>query len=60
VVRLHAGAAPPTVETLGEHLLAAGLSKRKLPERVEVVASFPRTESGKIVKRALRDRYVTR
>ena len=33
------------------------LSKRKLPEHVEVVDDFPRTASGKIVKRVLRDRF---
>jgi non-ribosomal peptide synthetase component E (peptide arylation enzyme) len=38
------------------HLTARGLSRRKLPERLEVVADFPRTASGKIVKRALRER----
>jgi len=38
------------------HLLARGLSKRKLPERVAVVDDFPRTASGKVLKRALRER----
>jgi len=41
------------------HLLARGLSKRKLPERVAVVDDFPRTASGKVLKRALRDRVVS-
>jgi non-ribosomal peptide synthetase component E (peptide arylation enzyme) len=40
-----------------EFLLAQGLSKRKLPERLEVVDDFPRAASGKIVKRALRTRF---
>jgi len=33
-----------------------GLSKRKLPERVAVLDDFPRTASGKVLKRALRER----
>jgi cyclohexanecarboxylate-CoA ligase len=57
VLRLRPGAAAPDVATLGEHLLAAGLSKRKLPERVELLADFPRTDSGKVAKRRLRERF---
>lgn len=57
VLRVRPGFAAPTVETLGTHLLAAGLSKRKLPERVEIVDTLPRTESGKILKRELTRRY---
>jgi cyclohexanecarboxylate-CoA ligase len=60
VLRLRPGAAAPDVSELGRHLLAAGLSKRKLPERVEVVGDFPRTDSGKVAKRALRERLVPR
>ncbi len=56
VLRLRAGAAPPTLADVATHLTARGLSRRKLPERVEVVEEFPRTASGKIVKRALRER----
>jgi len=56
VLRLRPGARPPTLAEVGEHLTAGGLSRRKLPERLEVVADFPRTASGKIVKRALRER----
>jgi cyclohexanecarboxylate-CoA ligase len=56
VVRLRPGAAPPTLAGVAEHLTAQGLSRRKLPERLEVVDDFPRTASGKIVKRVLRER----
>jgi cyclohexanecarboxylate-CoA ligase len=56
IVRVRPGAPAPTLDDLTSHLLAAGLSKRKLPERLELVDDFPRTASGKIVKRALRDR----
>jgi cyclohexanecarboxylate-CoA ligase len=54
-VRLRPNAASPTLAQLSDHLLAQGLSKRKLPERLEVVADFPRTSSGKILKRVLRE-----
>jgi cyclohexanecarboxylate-CoA ligase len=54
VVRLRKGADAPSLAQLCEHLLACGLSKRKLPERLRVVTEFPRTASGKILKLALR------
>jgi 2,3-dihydroxybenzoate-AMP ligase len=43
-----------TVETLGAHLLPQGLARYKLPERVEVVTSFPLTNVGKVSKKDLR------
>jgi cyclohexanecarboxylate-CoA ligase len=58
VLRLRPGAASPTLADLTAHLLAQGLSKRKLPERLTVVDDFPRAPSGKIVKRTLRDRLL--
>ncbi len=51
VLRLRPGARPPTLAELAEQLTARGLSRQKLPERLEVVADF----RGKIVKRALRE-----
>jgi len=56
VLRLRAGSGAPSLDDVTRHLLARGLSKRKLPERVAVVDDFPRTASGKVLKRALRDR----
>jgi cyclohexanecarboxylate-CoA ligase len=56
VVRARSGTAPPSLAGLADLLLARGLSRRKLPERLLVVDDFPRTASGKIVKRALRER----
>ncbi|WP_283139232.1 AMP-binding protein [Rhizohabitans arisaemae] len=44
----------PTVAELGEFLLAEGLAKFKLPERVEIVDDLPRTKVGKVSKRDLR------
>ncbi len=52
---LEDGAAPLTVETLGAHLLARGLAKYKLPERVEVVPALPLTNVGKVAKNRLRE-----
>ncbi|MER6767385.1 MULTISPECIES: AMP-binding protein [Amycolatopsis] len=52
---LEDGAPPLTVETLGAHLLARGLAKYKLPERVEVVPALPLTNVGKVAKNRLRE-----
>jgi len=57
VVRVRPRARPPTLAEVADHLTAGGLSRRKLPERLELVRDFPRTPSGKIVKRALRERF---
>jgi acyl-CoA synthetase (AMP-forming)/AMP-acid ligase II len=43
-----------TLESLRAHLVAQGLARFKLPERLEVRTSFPRTASGKVQKAALR------
>jgi len=56
VLRVRPGHDAPSLADLGAHLRAAGLSTRKVPERIEVVAEFPRTASGKIVKRDLQRR----
>ena len=56
VLRIRPGATAPDLAELCQFLLDAGLSKRKLPERLETVTDFPRTDSGKILKRAVRDR----
>jgi cyclohexanecarboxylate-CoA ligase len=57
VLRLRAGAAAPALPEVTGFLEQRGLSRRKLPERLEVVDDFPRTPSGKIVKRMLRERF---
>lgn len=41
--------------TLVEHLLAQGLSKELLPERLEILDELPRSSGGKIAKGRLRD-----
>jgi cyclohexanecarboxylate-CoA ligase len=60
VVRVAPDVPPPTLATLCAHLAAAGLSRRKLPERLALVDALPRTASGKVMKRALRDRIAGR
>ncbi len=57
---LEDGAPPLTVETLGAHLLARGLAKYKLPERVEVVPALPLTNVGKVAKNRLREDVQTK
>jgi cyclohexanecarboxylate-CoA ligase len=49
------GDAPPTLDALAEHVIAAGLARFKRPERLELRAELPRTPSGKVQKGPLRD-----
>ncbi|EIV91846.1 class I adenylate-forming enzyme family protein [Frankia sp. QA3] len=49
-------AAPPALAQLCEHLLAGGLNKRKLPERLEIVDALPRNAMGKVSLPDLRRR----
>lgn len=44
-----------TFDAMIEHLMASGMSKTYLPEKLEMVDEFPRTASGKIQKFALRE-----
>ena len=44
-----------TLADARDHLLAAGLARFKLPERLEVRSELPRTASGKVRKAALRE-----
>lgn len=53
--------APPlTVKALGAFLEDAGMAKFKWPERVENVAEFPMTSSGKVSKPLLRAQIAAR
>ena len=54
VVRVHDGAAPPTLDQVRRHLAAAGLARQKWPESIIAVREFPRTASGKVQKFRLR------
>ncbi len=49
--------APPSLDELTGHLTDAGLTTRKLPERLELVDELPVNPTGKILKHELRDRY---
>jgi cyclohexanecarboxylate-CoA ligase len=53
VVQLRAGRSLD-LASLASFLAARGLAKQKWPERLEVVADFPRTESGKILRASLK------
>ena len=43
-----------------EYLTQCRMMKQYLPERLEIIDSFPRTPSGKIQKFKLRERATTR
>jgi len=48
--------APPTLGELVAFLESRELSRRKLPERLEIVSDLPVTASGKVQKHVLRER----
>jgi len=48
---------PPSLEELNAHLDSVGLSRHKLPERLEVVADLPRNAMGKLRKAELRRQF---
>ncbi len=51
---MHAGGPPPTVKELGEFLIAKGIAKYKIPERIETLDAFPLTRVGKADKAKMR------
>ena len=57
-VSLRLGAST-TLDELRAHLLAAGLARFKLPERLEFRTEFARTASGKVQKELLRVELAT-
>ncbi len=58
-LQMRAGAPAPTLEQVVAFLRGARLAVQKLPERLEIVAVFPRTPSGKVNKRLLRESIET-
>lgn len=52
-----AGHHPPSLDELVDHCRRAGLSSRKLPERLEFVDVLPRNPTGKVVKYELQARF---
>ncbi|MCU1344663.1 MAG: fadK [Acidimicrobiia bacterium] len=54
-VTLTAGSAHLTLTEVQQHFAAAGVARQKCPERLEIVADFPRTPAGKVKKFELRD-----
>ena len=57
VVVVAAGAPTPTLAELCEFLVAGGLRKVALPERLQIVDELPRGATGKVFKPALRERF---
>ncbi len=57
VVVVAAGQSAPSLDELGAHCVAAGLTRRKLPEQLELVDVLPRNPTGKVVKYELQARY---
>ena len=51
---------PPTLAELVRFLEARELSRRKLPERLELIDALPLTASGKVQKQLLRERIAAR
>jgi non-ribosomal peptide synthetase component E (peptide arylation enzyme) len=47
----------PRLAEVCDFLTGKGLSRRKLPERLEVVDALPRSPAGKVVKRDLVERF---
>ena len=48
---------PPDLDEVCAFLLATGISKRKLPEQLEVVSELPRNAMEKVLKTELRKRF---
>jgi acyl-CoA synthetase len=48
-----------SLKSLTDHLLSLGLSKEKLPERLEIRAALPLSPDGKILKGKIRDEIGT-
>lgn len=58
VVEQPPGAAAVTLATVTAHLLAQGLARHKLPERLEVLPALPRGATlRKVLKQELRERF---
>jgi acyl-CoA synthetase len=48
-----------SLKSLTDHLLSLGLSKEKLPERLEIRAALPLSPDGKILKGKVREEIGT-
>jgi cyclohexanecarboxylate-CoA ligase len=48
--------APPSLEELRAHLESHEISRRKFPERLELLDEMPLTASGKVLKQVLKER----
>jgi acyl-CoA synthetase (AMP-forming)/AMP-acid ligase II len=57
VVTLASGVTPLTLDEVAAFCQQAGLMVQKTPEQIEIVDEMPRAGTGKIVKRALQERF---
>jgi cyclohexanecarboxylate-CoA ligase len=57
VVQLAEGAGPLDLAEVADFCRQAGLMTQKIPEQLEVRTDWPRSGTGKIVKKALREEY---
>ncbi|MGH3626932.1 MAG: AMP-binding enzyme [Sciscionella sp.] len=55
VLRLKAGHRIPTTEAVRAHFAGHGVARQKWPEVLLEVADYPRTPSGKVQKRLVRE-----
>jgi len=54
------GATAPTLPEVFDFLVAAGFTKQKIPEQLELVDALPRNPTGKVLKHELRAAYAAR
>lgn len=54
-ISIRPGTEAPSLMDIADFLEREGLARQKFPERIEYIADFPRTPSGKIRKDVLRD-----
>jgi acyl-CoA synthetase len=55
VLRLKPGHVLPTVDDVREHFAGHGVARQKWPEVLLEVSDYPRTASGKVQKRLVRE-----
>ncbi len=52
-----AAGAQISLETMAAHCTARGLSRHKIPERLELIEALPRNLTGKVLKTELRSQF---
>ena len=54
VLRLKPGSSRPSLDDVRAHFEARGVARQKWPELLTIVDDYPRTASGKVQKRVVR------